>query len=109
MQYRPLLRRWFCVWGLSHTADHVKVEWSADLGRKFGICHQAERRIVLAVSLKGSQKGLFREILCHEAAHIAIYELYDDVARHHGKEWKALIRQVNFVPRAVVPIRVRAK
>jgi SprT protein len=39
------------------------------------------------------------EVLCHEAAHVAAYELYGAKARPHGSEWAALVTAAGFRPR----------
>ncbi len=39
------------------------------------------------------------EVLCHEAAHVAAYELYGEKVRPHGSEWASLVTAAGFRPR----------
>jgi len=40
-----------------------------------------------------------REVLCHEAAHLAVHVLHGLKARPHGAEWARLMRIAGFEPR----------
>ena len=40
------------------------------------------------------------EVLCHELAHVAAYELHGRRHRPHGPEWAALMQAAGFEPRA---------
>lgn len=42
------------------------------------------------------------ELLCHEAAHLAVFALHGPDCRPHGPEWQALMRQAGFEPRATL-------
>ncbi|MGE3843061.1 MAG: SprT family zinc-dependent metalloprotease [Vicinamibacterales bacterium] len=42
------------------------------------------------------------ELLCHEAAHLAVFALHGPNCRPHGPEWQALMRQAGFKPRATL-------
>lgn len=63
--------------------------------------------IRLAASLGGSQSWLLDEILCHEAAHAAVYEMHGADVRPHGEEWEALMRIAGFEPRMRIPVVVQ--
>jgi len=106
-QLRRRLHRWLAKWGTPWLADSLRVEFSPRLRRAFGRCYQEEHLIRLAPSLKDSQAFLLPEILCHEAAHAAVYELHGEAARPHGGEWEELMRVAGFSPRVRIPIVVR--
>ena len=43
------------------------------------------------------RKFLF-EVLCHEAAHVAVHLLYGANAKPHGREWQELVRIAGYQP-----------
>ena len=108
-QLRRRLHRWLARWGTPSLARTLRIEFSPRLRRAFGRCYQEERLIRLAPSLKDSQSFLLAEIVCHEAAHAAVYELYGGEARPHGTEWEELMRLAGFEPRVRIPAVVRGK
>jgi predicted SprT family Zn-dependent metalloprotease len=101
------LDRWLHRWGTPSLASTLRVEFSPRMSRAFGRCYQEQRLIRLAASLGESQSYLLDEILCHEAAHAAVYETYGDLARPHGEEWEELMRMAGFEPRIRIPVAVR--
>lgn len=103
---RRRLDRWLEHWGTPSLTSTLRVEFSPRLRRAFGRCYLEQRLIRLAVSLGDTQSWLLNEILCHEAAHAAVYEMYGDTAAPHGKEWKELLRAAGFEPRVRIPVAV---
>ena len=104
---RRRLDRWLELWGTPSLATSLRVEFSPRLRRAFGRCYQDERLIRLTPSLLDSQSHLLAEILCHEAAHAAVYECHGGAAKPHGREWDAMMRMAGFEPRVRIPIVVR--
>lgn len=100
------LRRWLRRWGTPELARSLRVEFSPRLVRAFGRCYQQDRLIRLTPSLRTSQAWLLDEILCHEAAHAAVWHLHRDRARPHGEEWKEMMRAAGFRPRVRLPFVV---
>lgn len=113
LQIPPRLRRrlehWLERWGTPSLNDRLRVEFSPRLRRAFGRCYQDERLIRLTPSLVGSQSHLLAEILCHEAAHAAVYERHGRTAKPHGEEWENLMRLAGFEPRVRIPVVVRSQ
>lgn len=101
------LAHWLERWGTPSLTSRLRVEFSPRLTRAFGRCYQSERLIRLTPSLLDSQSGLLEEILCHEAAHAAVYERWGSRARPHGVEWEELMRRAGFEPRVRIPVVVR--
>lgn len=102
------LAHWLEHWGTPSLASRLRVEFSPRLTRAFGRCYQSERLIRLTPSLLDSQSALLDEILCHEAAHAAVYERWGSRARPHGVEWEGLMRKAGFEPRVRIPVVVRS-
>jgi len=103
-----LLARWLRVWETPSLSDRLRVEFSPRLRRSFGRCYQRERLIRLTPSLLSNQSHLLTEILCHEAAHAAVYELYGPRCKPHGVEWQEMMRMAGYEPRVRIPVAVRS-
>lgn len=101
------LDRWLARWGTPALASSLRIEFSPRLRRAFGRCYQDERLIRLTPSLLDTQSHLLAEILCHEAAHAAVYERHGAVAKPHGEEWEEMMRLAGFEPRVRIPVVVR--
>jgi predicted SprT family Zn-dependent metalloprotease len=56
--------------------------------------------IEISPDAAGRGAGALREIICHEAAHVVVWDRHGRTARPHGKEWAALVRAAGFEPRA---------
>ncbi len=102
------LERWLRRWGTPSLVRSLRIEWSPRLRRAFGRCYLDERLIRLTPSLLDRQSHLLAEILCHEAAHAAVHQLYGPAARPHGAEWEELMRLAGFEPRVRIPVAVRS-
>lgn len=106
---RPLLvglaRLWQCR-ELVSVSCVVNDRLSTCLGR----CRPAGSVVELSPRLFGREWRLRGEVLCHEAAHIAVRTLRGSSASPHGREWQALMQRAGFRPRAKVPTsRVAAR
>lgn len=103
-----MLERWLETWKVSRLSRDLRVEFSPRLRRAFGRCYQSDRLIRLTPSLIGAQSYLMDEVLCHEAAHAAVYERYGADCQPHGKEWRLMMEAAGFEPRVRIPVVVRA-
>lgn len=103
------LAHWLRVWDVPELGASLRIEFSPRLKRAFGRCYQEERLIRLTPSLLDSQSHLLAEILCHEAAHAAVFERDGADAQPHGAEWEDLMRMVGFEPRVRIPVVVKSK
>lgn len=101
------LHRWLLRWGTPSLVKDLRVEFSPRLTRAFGRCYLEQKVIRLTASLKDSQSWLLPEILCHEAAHAAVYETWGERAKPHGSEWEEFMRMAGFTPRVRIPVVVR--
>jgi len=97
---RPQVVRLALLWGLPGMVDDVSLEFSRRFRRSLGRCWPTQGRIRLAAFLFEGDPGLLEEVLCHELAHVAAFRLHGRRIRPHGPEWKALLVQAGFEPRA---------
>jgi SprT protein len=97
---RQTLRRAFRRWGLPELAGGIRVEYSGRLRRSLALCYADDRLIRLDPVLRRPEnRELLREIVLHEAAHVAVWERHGDGAKPHGPEWAALVDAVGYLPR----------
>ena len=94
------IARWGELWGVPGIERRVQVTFSARLRRSLGRCAPTQGTVRLNVRLLKSTAALLVEVLCHELAHVAVYELHSRRCRPHGPEWAALMRAAGFEPRA---------
>ena len=103
---RPHLRAWARLWRcpqLATVSCAVNPRLSASLGR----CRPAARAIELNPRLLALGWRLRREVLCHEAAHLAVRELHGLAPKPHGAEWRELMALAGFRPRVAIPAALR--
>ncbi len=93
------MRRWFLLWGLAGFEQSAVLCFSSRMSHAFGRCYIKQRRINIAARLKQMPLSILEEVLCHECAHLAAFELFGGNCRPHGPEWAQLVRSVGFEPR----------
>ncbi|MBW2273116.1 MAG: SprT-like domain-containing protein [Deltaproteobacteria bacterium] len=74
--HREELLCWSTCWGLPDLGARVRIEVSGRLTRSLGRCEPAKGEIRIARWLREEAPELLPEVLCHELAHVAAYELY---------------------------------
>ena len=94
-----LIGSWFSLWGLSGFDQHITINFSTRLQRALGRCYAKRRRITVTACLKEMHPSILEEVLCHECAHLAVFELHGESCRPHGREWEQLMRLAGFEPR----------
>lgn len=98
------LSTWAILWKVPGLEERVQIRFSKRMYRTLGRYLPGRHEIRLAAFLTESGwEDLYNEVLCHEAAHAACYERFGWNGRPHGKEWKALMSDAGFVPRARLP------
>jgi len=93
----------FRLWGMFELAESVSVEFSGRLRVALGRTHVTNHHVRLNSLLKREQ-DLLDEVLCHELAHIAVYERFGSAAKPHGKEWAGLVQKAGYEPRVRIGI-----
>lgn len=95
--------RWARLWGLPDLATKTTIEFSPRLRTSLGRCLPARGTIRLHPALRDAPPDLRDEVLCHELAHLAAHRLHGPGIRAHGREWRRLMQQAGFAPRARMP------
>jgi len=101
-----LLRDWERVWALPGLATRITVKVSPRLRRALGRCYPERALIRLAARAVEGDIQTFREVLCHEAAHLAAHLRHGRAARAHGPEWRGLVEAVGHDPCASLAVAV---
>jgi predicted SprT family Zn-dependent metalloprotease len=101
---RECVAGWGWRWGLPDLAARVRVVPGPRMRRSLGRCEPATGLIRLHARLWDEPGELFREVLCHEVAHVAVLRLHGAGVRPHGVEWMELMRRAGFEPRATVAV-----
>lgn len=92
------LAAWAALWGLPGLEARVSIRFSRRLTASLGRATPARRSVRLAAALAAGPPAFLAEVLCHELAHVAAWELHGDGISPHGREWKALMRQAGYRP-----------
>lgn len=95
---RALLEPWCNSWGLPGLHEAITVEFSLRLKSSAGRCRPQTGRITLHNSLRHELRDLLPEVLCHEAAHVAAFQLWGRAQAPHGQAWASLVRAAGFEP-----------
>ena len=93
------IRAWSTLWGVPGLESRVDVRFSDRLRTSLGRCMPSRGVVRLNRRLLKVQPGLLEEVLCHELAHVAVFEQYGHGCRPHGPEWAALMQTAGFEPR----------
>jgi len=97
------IAHWATTWERPGLEQRLYISFSSRMTRSLGRCHPERGVIRLASWLREAPAGLLAEVLCHEVAHVATYELHGRACRPHGVEWQALMRAAGFEPRVRLP------
>lgn len=95
---------YFLLWGAPELGSSVAIQFSNRLRTSLGRTRVDARRIRLHALLAHADEQLLDEVLCHELAHVVVYERFGRSAKPHGPEWAALMRQAGFEPRLRISI-----
>jgi predicted SprT family Zn-dependent metalloprotease len=103
MSLRERLQRWGALWGVPALSQDIVLRTSSQLRISLGSYRAHRSELTLASWLLEGPEVLLEEVLCHEAAHAAVWALYGGGARPHGIEWRCLMEGAGFPPRVRVP------
>lgn len=98
--YKAWLTHWAGVWSVPALPREVRISFSGRLQSSLGRCSPRDGLIRLNPGLLHGAPDTLREVVCHEAAHVAAWLLYGRRARAHGVEWKQLMLLAGYQPRA---------
>lgn len=99
------LSEWGSAWGVPGLAASIEVSIGRRLRSSLGRCHPRSGKIRIHPALLAESEALLREVLCHEAAHVAAFRLHGHGPRPHGAEWAALMRLAGYDARARVDLQ----
>lgn len=99
VHFRGRVEEWARRWGTAGLEQRLRIEWSPRLRTALGRARPAEKFIRINAALLDQPRSLLEEVLCHEAAHVAVHELHRKRCRPHGAEWRALMMAAGFAPR----------
>lgn len=100
---RQLVRSWETLWGAPGLADRISFLETPRMRRTLGRCSPQRYIVRLAAGLGDAPAHLLEETVCHEAAHVLVFERQDRATAPHGAAWKELMRLAGFTPRTRVP------
>jgi SprT protein len=95
---------YFLLWDMPDIVGSVVIQFSDQLRATLGRTHVNVRKVRLNSLLVCVNEKILDEVLCHECAHIAVYERFGRIAKPHGPEWAALLRQAGYEPRLRISI-----
>jgi predicted SprT family Zn-dependent metalloprotease len=78
----------------------IRQQVNPRLSRSVGRYLPSQNIIHLSTATLAAPARFRREFLCHEAAHAVVWARCGRRARPHGPEWRELVRQAGFEPRA---------
>lgn len=92
------------AWNAGHLVDEISITVSNRLKTSLGVAYGARREVRLHRHLAECDPKLIKEVLCHELAHLVVFERFGRRVRPHGAEWKAFMRAAGYKPRATVSL-----
>lgn len=98
------VQEWALQWGTAGLERRLRIEWSSRLRVALGRARPADKLIRINAALVDQPFSLLEEVLCHEAAHVAVHEIHRNRCRPHGVEWQALMIAAGFAPRVRMPL-----
>lgn len=92
------------LWGVPELAGSITIKFSSRMTRSLGRADFAAERITIAESI-ALDPLLLDEVLCHELAHLAAFQLVGRREPPHGPTWMRLVLQAGHAPelRLVAP------
>jgi predicted SprT family Zn-dependent metalloprotease len=88
-------------WQAHDLLDRIEIRWNRRMRTRAGVAYLISRRIELNPRLLAQNPEMVHQCFAHELAHIVIYARFGQKARAHGKEWRALMREIDLEPLVV--------
>ena len=92
------------AWDAPGLSKGLKLVVGHRLERSLGRCYPKRGLVRIARFALDLPAELRDEIICHEAAHLVVFQRYGRTARPHGAEWKELMRSVGLTPRVRIQL-----
>ena len=103
-RWRPRIDDWARQWGVAGLESRLALQVSPRMFRSLGRCAPHKLELRVAAFLLDGPTELLDEVLCHEAAHAAVFELHGSAPKPHGQEWRALMDAAGFPARLRIPV-----
>lgn len=101
---RQRVKRWARIWKVPGIERRIQISFNARLKSSLGRSDIRKGVVSLNLSLKQQTRQKFLEVVCHEVAHFAVFELYGKNAKPHGSEWRHLMDIAGFEPSTFICI-----
>jgi predicted SprT family Zn-dependent metalloprotease len=89
------------LWGVPALLERVRIVPAPRMTVTLAHAYPATNTIRISSRvLESGSDELIREVLCHELAHLACRMRHGRRVTPHGREWKELMRQTGYEPRA---------
>jgi predicted SprT family Zn-dependent metalloprotease len=98
------INRCAALWQEPSLPAQVQLRWSIRLRTALGLCRPERAQITLNAPRLAAAPALLDEVVCHELAHIVVYQRYGRTAVVHGVEWQALVYAAGFTPTTALRI-----
>jgi predicted SprT family Zn-dependent metalloprotease len=96
--YTQALADWATSWRTPQLPGRVTVTFSGRMTKSLGRVRPMTGQIRLNSKLQTVPRRFLLEVLCHEAAHVAVHLLHGANAKPHGPEWQELVRIAGYQP-----------
>lgn len=93
-----VLAQWAKLWSSPRLVEIVTISFSTRLKKSLGRVCPETGVIRLNSRLQNAPRGFLIEVLCHEAAHVAVYLVHGSKPKPHGPEWCDLMRRAGYQP-----------
>src|SRR5262245_2368048 len=88
---RQSMKHWGELWKLPGIEKRIQINFNARLKSSLGRSNVRKGTISLNLILKLQDRQKLLEVVCHEAAHVAVFEIYGKNTKPHGQEWQRLV------------------
>jgi predicted SprT family Zn-dependent metalloprotease len=92
------LSKWAAIWCTPELPFRVEVLFSSRMTKSLGRARPRAGKILLNAKLRLAPCQLLLEVLCHEAAHVAVFLKHGPQAKPHGAEWRELVGLAGYEP-----------
>jgi len=92
------------LWGVESLEKRLILKFSRRMIRSLGN-YRPERAVIHLNKILANPRNakILGEVLCHEAAHAAVFFLFGRGCKPHGPQWRLLVEAAQFMPRTRIP------
>ena len=100
----PVVARCAELWNEPGLSARLNLVIGQRLERSLGRCYPERGLVRIARFVLDFPAELRDEIICHEVAHLVVFERHGRGRRPHGAEWKHLMRSLGLTPRVQIQL-----